>query len=46
MARDMNRSQSTISRELTQNMGLRGYRHTQANRRAKQRHAVKPKAIK
>lgn len=46
IARDMNRSQSTISRELARNTGLRGYRHTQANRKAKQRHAAKPKAIK
>ncbi len=46
IARDMSRSQSTISRELARNTGLRGYRHTQANRKAKQRHAAKPKAIK
>jgi IS30 family transposase len=42
----MNRSQSTISRELARNIGLRGYRHTQANKKAKQRHTNKPKAIK
>jgi transposase, IS30 family len=46
IARDMNRSQSTISRELARNTGLRGYRHTQANRKAKQRHTDKPKVIK
>lgn len=46
IARDMNRSQSTISRELARNTGLCGYRHAQANRAAKQRHSAKPKAIK
>ncbi|SDU34830.1 helix-turn-helix domain-containing protein [Nitrosomonas ureae] len=46
IAGDMNRSQSTISRELARNTGLRGYRHTQADRKAKQRHTDKPKAIK
>ena len=46
IARDMNRSQSTISRELARNTGLRGYRHTQANKKAKQCHTNKPKAIK
>ena len=46
IAWDMNRSQSTISRELARNIGLRGYRHTQANKKAKQRHTNKPKAIK
>lgn len=46
IARDMNRSQSTISREFARNTGLRGYRHTQANRKAKERHTAKPKAIK
>jgi IS30 family transposase len=42
----MNRSQYTISRELARNTGMRSYRHTQANRKAKQRHTDKPKAIK
>ncbi len=40
------RSQSTVSREIRRNTGLRGYRSRQADRLARQRHAVKPKAIK
>jgi len=46
IARDMNRSQSTISREVGRNTGLRGYRYKQADKKTKQRHAEKPKAIK
>lgn len=46
IACDMGRSQSTISREITRNTGLRGYRHQQADRKAKQRHKNKSKAIK
>ena len=42
----LGRSQSTISRELTRNRGLRGYRHNQAHSKAQQRHADKVKQIK
>jgi IS30 family transposase len=43
---DMNRSQSTISRELIRNTGERGYRHKQAMRLAQERHIIKPKQVK
>lgn len=46
IADDLGRSQSTISREVTRNLGQRGYRHKQANRRAQHRHEMKNKAIK
>jgi len=46
IAGDMGRSQSTISREVSRNMGLRGYRHQQANRKARQRHKDKAKSVK
>ncbi len=46
IACDMGRSQSTISREVKRNTGLRGYRHQQANQKAQQRHKDKPKAVK
>lgn len=42
----LNRSQSTISREIRRNHGARGYRHKQANEKAQARHRVKPKAVK
>ncbi len=42
----LGRSQSTISRELRRNRGQRGYRYKQAQAKAQQRHADKPKAIK
>jgi IS30 family transposase len=42
----MGRVGSTLSRELKRNSGQRGYRHSQADRMAKQRHHDKPKAIK
>ncbi len=42
----LGRSQSTISRELRRNRGQRGYRHKQAQAKAQQRHADKPKAVK
>jgi IS30 family transposase len=42
----MGRVGSTLSRELKRNSGQRGYRHSQADRVAKQRHHDKPKAIK
>lgn len=46
IGRALNRSQSSISRELKRNTGQRGYRHQQADRLAAERHALKPKAIK
>ena len=46
IAKALNRSQGTISKELSRNRGGRGYRHKQANTLAKQRHKDKPKAIK
>ena len=42
----MGRNKGTLSRELKRNTGQRGYRHSQADRVAKQRHHDKPKAIK
>jgi len=46
IAKELNRSQSTVSREIKRNLGLRGYRHKQAEGMAKERHTVKCKAIK
>jgi len=46
IAKAVGRSQSTISREIRRNTGQKGYRHKQANRLARKRHADKPKAIK
>ena len=46
IASDMDRSQSTLSRELIHNTGQRGYRHKQAMRLAQERHATKPKQVK
>lgn len=46
IASDMDRSQSTISRELIRNTGQRGYRHKQAMRFTQERHATKPKQVK
>ncbi len=46
IAADLNRSQSTISREVSRNSGQRGYRHQQANLFAQERHAEKAKAFK
>jgi len=46
IAFELGRSQSTIGRELRQNRGQRGYRHKQAQGKAQQRHAEKPKALK
>lgn len=42
----INRSQSTISREISRNTGGCGYRHKQAHRLAGKRHAEKNKAVK
>jgi len=46
IAKALNRTQPTISREIERNTGLRGYRHHQANALAISRHEEKPKAIK
>jgi len=46
IAKALNRSQGTISKEIARNKGNRGYRHKQANKMALKRHQDKPKAIK
>lgn len=46
IAKELGRSQSTISREIQRNTGLRGYRHKQADRFAEERQATKPKVVK
>jgi len=46
IAASLGRSSSTLSREISRNQGLRGYRHIQANNKAKRLHKNKPKAIK
>ena len=46
IAASLNRSQSSISREITRNKGLKGYRHNQAQRVTGERHQIKLKAIK
>lgn len=46
ISKSLNRGQSTISRELKRNTGQKGYRYTQANNLALQRHRDKPKSIK
>ncbi|PIP81316.1 MAG: IS30 family transposase [Gammaproteobacteria bacterium CG22_combo_CG10-13_8_21_14_all_40_8] len=46
IAKSLNRSQSSISREIARNKGQRGYRYQQADNRAKSRHQEKEKAIK
>lgn len=46
IAEELNRSPSSISRELKRNKGLKGYRPKQANTFAEQRHKLSSKAIK
>ena len=46
IADSINRSQCSITREITRNTGQRGYRHKQAHKRAIERHKCKPKALK
>ena len=46
ISQDLNRSQSTISREIARNTGKRSYRHKQANELALSRHKEKDKAYK
>ena len=42
IAKALNRSQGTISKEISRNKGDRGYRHKQADRFANIRHQEKP----
>lgn len=44
IAKDIEKSKSTVYRELSRNQGLRGYRHKQANEKACKRQAMKGKA--
>jgi IS30 family transposase len=46
IAKVLNRSQGTISKEIARNKGSRGYRHKQANGMANNRHQNKTKSIK
>ncbi|MCH7534671.1 MAG: IS30 family transposase [Bacteroidetes bacterium] len=46
IAKALNRNQSTISREIIRNTGLRGYRHKQADDFTISRHQEKAKKIK
>jgi IS30 family transposase len=46
IAKSIGRSQSTVSREISRNTGLRGYRNKQADRFARERHAEKKKVSK
>ena len=46
IAKSIGRSQSTVSREISRNTGLRGYRNKQADRFARERHAEKKKISK
>ena len=46
IAQNLNRSHSTIIREIRRNTGKRGYRFNQADDFAQQRHQVKDKFVK
>lgn len=46
IAKELDRSQSTVSREVKRNIGLRGYRYKQAHYKSQTRDLEKPKAIK
>ena len=46
IAKALGRSQSALSREVSNNTGQRGYRHKQAHGFAQSRHKEKPKAVK
>ena len=46
IAKALNRSQGTISKEITRNRGSRGYRHKQADATANKRHQDKEKEYK
>ena len=44
IAKDLGRSQCTISREVKRNLGQKGYRHKQANCMAQERHINRSKS--
>lgn len=46
IADELNRSESTIRREVKRNTGQRGYRHKQADKIAQERHLTKDKSTK
>ncbi|MCP3672917.1 MAG: IS30 family transposase [Gammaproteobacteria bacterium] len=46
IAKNLNRNQTTISREIGRNTGKRGYRYQQAERLTRERHSIKNKAKK
>ena len=46
IAKALGREQSNISRELSRNKGLKGYRHKQANNFCQEHHKSKAKATK
>lgn len=46
IGKSLNRSQSSISREISRNSGQKGYRHKQAQRLSRYRQQEKPKANK
>ena len=46
IAEGMDRSPSTVSRELRRNAGQRGYRHRQAEGKARERLKAKPKCVR
>ena len=46
IAKSMGRNKSTISRELSRNIGKKGYRYKQADRLACERHQKKNKQLK
>ncbi len=46
IAESFDRSQSSITREIACNRGLRGYRHKQAHKKTIERHQNKFKAVK
>ncbi len=46
IAAGMGRCHSTVSRELRRNAGQRGYRHQQADRKARERLKAKPKCVR
>ncbi len=46
IASELNRSPNTVSREVKRNIGLRGYRHQQADLMAQMRHKARSKHVK
>ena len=45
IAKKLNRSVSTISREINRNKGKRGYKHKQAGRLSQERHKQKARPL-